>query len=356
MKVLMIGNHPSVKGGITSVITQLLRHDWEKENVDMKFIPTYIETNTSRKSLYFLISYLRIVISMIVFRPDVIHIHMSYKGSFFRKYLIHKLCKFFRRKDIIHLHGSEFYKFFEEANSSTRVRIQRLLRECNSMIVLGDEWNKKIKEIEPSVKTVVVGNTVKIPNEVANWNENNFQILFLGVLIKRKGVHNLIKAAKMMKDNGEIRKIKIVIAGSGIEEVALKKMCEEFQLDDVVEFVGWTDGQKKKDLMKQSQLLILPSYNEGLPISILEAISLGIPVIASPVGDIPTSVKNGENGFLVDPEDIEKIVNCLYLISSNRELWNKLSRNAKKLAIEKFSEEKYFLSIIECYKNILKAD
>ena len=64
---------------------------------------------------------------MMTFKPNVLHIHMSYKGSFYRKYLIHRLCKKFGKKDIIHLHGSEFKKFFEDSSSKTKVKIRTLL-------------------------------------------------------------------------------------------------------------------------------------------------------------------------------------------------------------------------------------
>lgn len=92
IKVLMIGNDSSVHGGITSVITQLLKHDWKKENVQMDFIPTYVDRNLFLKFCFFIYSYFRIKKYLKIKRPDIVHIHMSYKGSFYRAYLIHKLC------------------------------------------------------------------------------------------------------------------------------------------------------------------------------------------------------------------------------------------------------------------------
>ena len=111
MKVLMLGNDPSVKGGITSVISQLLAHDWNSEGIDMKFIPTYVETNNVRKILFFAKALRRINKELKTNKPDVVHMHMSYKGSFTRKFFLHKLCKKNNIPDIIHLHGSEFKKW-----------------------------------------------------------------------------------------------------------------------------------------------------------------------------------------------------------------------------------------------------
>ena len=83
-RVLLVGNDPSVKGGITSVITQILSHDWKSENIDMTFIPTYIETNTVNKVLYYIKAYIKIRRILKNKKIDVVHIHMSYRGSFYR--------------------------------------------------------------------------------------------------------------------------------------------------------------------------------------------------------------------------------------------------------------------------------
>ncbi len=350
MKVLMIGNHPSVKGGITSVISQLLDHDWKKDGADMKFIPTYIEAGAVKKSLYFVQSYVKILWSLMTFKPDVFHIHMSYKGSFHRKYFIHKLCKKFGKNDIIHLHGSEFKKFYEESSDKTKVKIRTLLRECDSMIVLGDEWNKRIKQIESEAKTIVVSNTVKIPQETVQWNDEGFTVLFLGVLIKRKGVHDLLNSITLLKEREALNKTKFIIAGSGIEEENLKKQCTELNIADHVEFAGWTAGQKKIDLLKQSQLLVLPSYNEGLPIAILEAISYGIPVVSTRVGDIESAVIDGQNGHLIEAGDVGGLAEAIQKIVINKDIYITMSKFARSLAEDKFSDSKYFKVVKDCYE------
>ena len=115
-RVLMVGNHPSAKGGITSVISQLLAHDWDADGIEMRFIPTYIEAGALKKSLFFAAAYVRICGEMLFHRPDVVHMHMSYKGSFRRKYLIHKLCRRFGVRDVVHLHGSEFQKWYDASD------------------------------------------------------------------------------------------------------------------------------------------------------------------------------------------------------------------------------------------------
>lgn len=354
IKVLMLGNHSSVKGGITSVIEQLRGYDWNECEVEMKFIPTYIETNNIMKISYFLVAYMRIIFCFITFRPDVVHIHMSYKGSFRRKYLIFKLCRKFNIRNIIHLHGSEFEKWFYGTDEYTRRRIKELLRESDAFIVLGNEWNHAIRKMEPTTKTVVVSNTVHMPDYRIKWNKDRVQILFLGVLIKRKGVADLIEAIKLISDQNKIGNMKFVIAGSGHQEAELKERCKIYGLDPYVTFTGWVSGREKEKLLKESQLLVLPSYNEGLPISILEAMSYGLPVIATNVGDISSAVVDKRNGYLIQPGDYKKLAECIIAIAHHQEAFASMSYESRVIAEESFSDEMYFEKLLKLYVDLKK--
>lgn len=350
IKVLMLGNHQSVKGGITSVIQQLLSYDWDSVGVEMNFIPTYIEASAAEKTVYYIDAYKNIKRFLKTDKPDVVHIHMSYKGSFYRKYAIHKLCQKKGIPDIVHLHGSEFQKWYSELNERTKNKVRTMLRECSAFIVLGEKWDSVINNIEPKTKTVVVSNTVHIPNYTVKWNDTKFQILFLGVLIKRKGVEDLIRAIGLLKENNQLSNLRFVIAGTGAEEEHLRKLAKEQQIEQWTEFAGWTDGIAKEKYLKESQALVLPSYNEGLPIAVLEAISYGMPIIATDVGDMAAAVINDRNGFLVTPGNISELADRIVRLASDKEGYMRMSRKSKEISESKFSDTSYFKEILNCYK------
>lgn len=350
-KVLMVGNHPSAKGGITSVISQLLQHDWDADGIEMTFIPTYIEAGALKKSMFFAAAYLKICSAMLFDRPDVVHMHMSYKGSFRRKYLIHKLCRRFGVRDVVHLHGSEFQKWYDASDEGMQAKIRTLLRESSAFLVLGEKWNRTIREIEPKTHTVVVSNTVHIPPARVHWDGGRKQILFLGVLIKRKGVHDLLDAVHLLVQEGRAQDMQFVIAGSGEEEHALRQQCTALGLDGCVTFAGWTDSEKKRALLEQSHLLVLPSYNEGLPIAILEAISYGMPVVSTDVGDITAAVREDENGYVVQPGDVRGLAERICRVFTSREGYQKLSEGSRALAEAEFSDTTYFEKMKQCYLN-----
>lgn len=250
--------------------------------------------------------------------------------------------------DIIHLHGSEFEKWYHNSNDRTRKYIRILLRECKRFIVLGNKWNKIVKEIEPETNTLVLGNTVHIPKYTVHWDQP-FKILYMGVLIERKGVRDLLHAVKLIKKEDVSEHIRLVIAGSGEEESNLKKICKDLGLDHVVEFAGWIAEEKKETLFRECQMLVLPSYNEGLPIAILEAISYGMPIVATNVGDVSSAVNDGNNGFLFEPGDVNQLACALSKISGDKQVYERMATNSKMIANKFFSDNLYFEKLKTIY-------
>lgn len=345
VKILMVGNDESVKGGITTVINQFKRFNWKDNNIEFKFIPTYIDKVSILKVLFFAVSYIKIFIYCLFKRPNIVHIHMSYKGSFTRAFVIQKLSLFFRIKTIVHLHGSEFKMWYDSCSDKKKNKIHRFIAKCTCFIVLGERWYKVIKKIVPTANVVILNNSINLPHKKARYNENK-TLLFLGVLIKRKGVHDLIKALRMISDNN----YQLLIAGVGEEEDNLRKMVSEYNLNDKVKFLGWVDINQKEDLLLKAQFMVLPSYNEGLPMSILEAMSYGIPILSTMVGDIPSVVENGCNGYLYNPGDIKSLSNYLNkAISMSNKLWSNMSEKSKKTVENSYSEDKYFSKMIDIY-------
>ncbi|MEM5011283.1 glycosyltransferase family 4 protein [Niallia taxi] len=355
IKVLMMGSHNSVKGGITSVITQMLNHNWDKESVEMKFLPTYVEGGAFKRIFYFLKSYIKFLTLILTYKPDLLHIHMSHNASFYRKYIIHKTCKIFGIKDVVHLHSSEFKGFYSKGSKRRKQRIRSLLKECDRVFVLGDKWNETIVQMESQAKTVVLNNTVALPKVTTNMESKTLSILFLGVLVERKGVMDLLKAADKLNKEGILGNyhVKFKIGGTGSEEEKLKQYVNSNELSDFVDFLGWVSGEGKNKFLSDSQIFVLPSYNEGLPISILEAISWGIPVVSTEVGSVNEAVINDYNGHIVRPGEVNSLTEALKRVIVDENLRLKYSENSRILAEEKFDDKYYYQAITNAYKKIL---
>ncbi len=356
IKILIVGSDSSVKGGITSVIKRFLDYDFK--NVEISLLPTYIEENSVKKINFFaksIINYLKKIKNN---EFDIAHLHMSYKGSFFRKLIIIILSKLFNKKIILHLHGSEFEVFYKKSNRVLKSMIKFAFRASDKVIVLGKNWEEIIKRIEPRADVSIFTNAVDIPEYKAKLNNNKFNILFLGVLIKRKGIYDLIDAIKILKDNGTISKFNLsfIIGGSGVEEAQIKSIINTYNLNTCINMVGWVDGTLKEKLLKESQLFVLPSYNEGLPMAILEAMSYGIPIISTNVGSIDEVVINDETGYLVSAGDKYMLSDAITKSINDISVWKKMSDNAKMKIENEFNEKNYFYSIEKLYCDLLSRD
>lgn len=352
VKVLIVGSDSSVKGGITTVINQFLNNKLPKTSID--YLPTYIEGNALKKIYFFIKNYIIFIKKCIFNEFDIAHIHMSYRGSFYRKLLILLATKIFKKKSIIHLHGSEFEVFYEKSNYLIKNLIRFTLRSCDLFVVLGENWAKIIKNIEPKTKIVVLKNSIKVPSYKVRKNTEAFNILFLGVLIKRKGIYDLIDSIKILREKNIVNKYNLIfnIAGVGKEENEIKKLIKKYDLEYCINMLGWIDGVQKEILLKNSQLFVLPSYNEGLPMAILEAMSYGIPTIATNVGSIDEVIINNVNGYLIEPGKSEEIVRCIEDIVVNSEKWTIYSENSRMKIKSEFDEVLYLEEFEKLYNEI----
>ncbi|MGN0358875.1 MAG: glycosyltransferase family 4 protein [Blautia sp.] len=343
--VCMMGSQPSVKGGMSSVVMQLLQHDWAYD-IEIRYMATHISGTVMKRCLIFAKSYVQLLF-LLIFRGekiDVLYLHMSYKGSFSRKYMIYKLAHIFKKKVILHLHGSEFQRYYDNADTGRKKRICELLEGSSRVIVLGEYWRRLIQNIAPEASIEVIPNAVAIPDNVTSWNDQSVQLLYLGVLIPRKGVQDLLDAMRILNDKGliSLRNIRLVLGGIGDEMTALQEQCRRLHIEKYVEFAGWVDGETKKRLLRTSQCLILPSYNEGLPVAILEALSYGVPVVSTDVGSIRDAVREGISGHLVSPHVPEEIAAAILDITDRKENWLRYSAQARSLAVQTFDETLFF--------------
>ena len=174
--------------------------------------------------------------------------------------------------------------------------------------------------------------------------------LFLGAIGKRKGIFDLLEVLSENK-NKLMDKMVLLIGGNG-EEKKLTDYIQENELSSWVKFVGWVNGEKKKSLLLQSNVYILPSYNEGLPLSILEAMSYQLAIISTPIGGIPEVVKEGINGYLVNPGDKTALFQSITNVLQNPEQVSTFGEGSMKL-VEPYYAENVIPKLTSVYERHL---
>lgn len=242
----------------------------------------------------------------------IVHIHTASYNSFKRSALFISLAKFFKRKVVIHIHGGGFKEYYEKNTSF----VHKNLLKCDTIIALTEYW-KKFFEGLGFENVIVVPNIVDSPTiQERKCNDGKTHILYLGLITKAKGIFDLLDVINKHKAEFD-GKIILHIGGNG-ETTLLQNIIKEHNLSNIVQFEGWVSGDKKVELLNNADVFILPSYTEGLPISILEAMSYSLPVITTPVGGIPEVVKDGENGLLFTPGDKDTLYKAIDKFAINK--------------------------------------
>ena len=132
----------------------------------------------------------------------------------------------------------------------------------------------------------------------------------------------------------------------------IKAYIREHQLESIVSYEGWIAGQKKIECLNWEDVYILPSYNEGLPIAILEAMAYHHPVISTPVGGIPEILKDGYNGRMVQPGNTECIAKAIYGYIDDKDAIKSQGENSYKV-VQPFLPKSVFASLKNIYEGLL---
>lgn len=250
----------------------------------------------------------RILISIyhIIFsKIDVVLVFASANYSFIEKGIIVKLAKLFGKKTVI---APRSGLLIDEVKNSSFFKkiVSSILRDSNVIICQGSFWQSFFhSEFKvPNNKLKVVHNWIKIEeHKTSRLNNDKVVFLFIGWIVDYKGVFDIVEAVREIDRNDFI----IYFAGGGSAYNKLIKKINKYNLRDKIIPLGWSRGEKKKELFMNSDVLIAPSHREGFPNVLLEAMTFKIPAIASDVGGVPDIINNLENGYLIKPKDIDAI-------------------------------------------------
>lgn len=305
-------------------------------NLNDKYSMVCISSHTdgiiTRKFVQAVYGLIKLLACLIKSHIDIIHIHGSDVISSKRKYIYFKIAYLFNSKLIHHFHGASFLDQFSKTSTFWRNRIIEMFEKVDVVICLSNNWGDEIKKIAPDSNIVVIPNSVKLPvltNRV--YNSGKIKILFLGLIGERKGIFDLIKVfMRLLKDGNNIE---LNIGGNG-NITELLSTVNGLGIKKHVNYLGWVSEEERDRLFRNTDIFVLPSYGEGMPMSILEAMSYGVPVISTLVGGIPELIEDGETGILVKPGDLDMLYEKINDLIQNERYRKKLGENGR-LKIEK---------------------
>jgi glycosyltransferase involved in cell wall biosynthesis len=264
----------------------------------------------------------------------IIHIHGASKGSFYRKYILFSIVhKLFNKKLIYHIHGGGFRDFYLESSVFIQKRVRYVIQSADVVICLSEKWKHFFSSAFNPKRIEIVNNMIIPPVKSDRITKRDkFQLLFLGLIGDNKGIFDLLKLIAKNRKYFD-GKLELKVAGNG-EITRLNKTISKWKVKDIVHFEGWADFEKKEQLFRSSDAFILPSYKEGLPLSILEAMSYGLPIISSKVGGIPDLIHKSRNGILIEPGNQRAIKNAIVKLMTNQDLCQNYSEKSRIAVVD----------------------
>ena len=237
-------------------------------------------------------------------RTEIVHIHTASYNSFRRSALYVSLARALGKKVVLHIHGGGFREYC----SGDEAFVRRVLSRAHRIVALSDSWQAYFSGTLGYDNVAVVHNIIAPPAVQELPPDGRIHALFLGRLCRDKGIYDLVGAVAALPEEVRCR-LTLHIGGSG-EGAEMEAAIRRAGLDGCFVMEGWVDGPKKTALLNRAHFFVLPSYVEGLPISVLEAMSHRLPVLATPVGGVPEIV-GGDNGLLVEPGDVRGLTEAL---------------------------------------------
>ena len=350
MKVLMIGVDKKAVGGMWTVVQNYLSNNKFCNEVGLKYIPTATSSSKYKKIIFSLKALYKVFGILRKENIDIVHIHMAEKGSVFREGAIAIFAKALGVKVIIHMHGASFEEWYYKQKKIMKKLIKWIINKCDIFIILGEQWRRFFETIiYDNSKINVLHNSVSVP-KYNKYDLESKEIIFLGMLIQRKGIDDLLKAISEIKNDFNDDVI-FKLYGSD-KDGNIKSKINNLGLSSIVKYSGWITDENKEECFKKAMINILPSYNEGLPMSILETMSYGIPNISSNIAAIPEAIINEENGILIEPGDIKSLGKSILQLANSKQLRKKYSDLSYERAKNMFDLENHIDNLKIIYNKI----
>ena len=344
--VLLLGPHRAAVSGVSThlnlLMDSLLGEDFELVHFQ---VGSEGRNEGAAARILRLLSSPFLLAATIVFRHvSIVHINTSLNPRAYWRDLVYLgVAKMLGARVVYQVHGGALpHQFFANSKFLTGF-LRRTLRAPHLVVVLAQIELEAYREFVPEQDVVALPNGVDcrpfagVPTVRSN-PDDPLRLVYIGRVAREKGLYETLQGLRLAHELGV--DARLVIAGNGAEETRLRRYAQALGVAPRVCFVGSVFGADKVKLLAGADVMILPSYSEGLPYALLEAMAAAVPVIATPVGAIPDVVTDGIHGFIVPPRDGKAIAEALAVLAGDRERLSWMSRACRRRIQAAFSIER----------------
>lgn len=333
--IVMIGTGLDTRGGVSAVV-RVYAEQGLLQRHGVRYIATHCDGSKWRKLRQAVGAWLAYIGLLLRGGVALVHVHSASGPSFWRKSAFVWPSFLLGVPVVLHMHGGGFMRFWQRARWPGRQALIRAVFERSAVVVaLSDQWREALQQLFPAARVRTLVNPVPVPADAAPLQGGAPTVLFMGLLAREKGVFELVEAwARVQRECPGAR---LLLGGAGEHEAALRAAARAQGVADSVHLLGWVSGDEKQRRLREAWVLALPSHAEALPMAVLEAMALGVPVVASRVGGIPLAVREGEDGLLVEPHDVPALAEALLRLLQDAELRRRMGASAREHVQQRFS-------------------
>ncbi len=278
-----------------------------------------------------------------------VHVNMAERLSLVRKSVLLAACRAMGIPVVLHLHAAQLHRAWPRFPRPLRWIVRQVFALPAACIVLGRQSaDFVVRELRvPRERVEVVINGVPQPRPANRRADGPPRLLFVGNLSGRKGVPELLQALALPPLAA--LQAQLTLVGGG-DLPHWRAMAHGLGLGQRARFEGWADQPRVGQLLSQSDALVLPSHDEGLPLAILEALAHGVPVVCTPVGEIPHVLTDGRQACFVPAGDAQALARTLAQLLADARLREDLARQGQALWREHFTLARFFERIATIHR------
>lgn len=341
-RLVMLGPAPGTRGTIAGLL-EIYREQGLFKRWPIEFVATCGEGPAATLG-----ALRKFAMLLVQERNLAVHVHAAAGRGFWREALFMALAAAARCPFILHLHGAGFERFYEDAGAPGRHALRFFLENAACVVVPCESLRTWMRGVARRAQVACVPNPVAALEAPAAARQSNV-VLFLGSLDAARGVFDVLEAVAALRP--ALPDVRLLCAGEG-ERAAVARHAESLGIADAVKFTGWVGPSGKRALLESAAVFALPSYDEALPTSLLEAMAAGLPVVASPVGGIPEVLVDGVNGFLCAPGDVATLQRLVRKLLIEPNLGARIGAAARESVRLRHAPERALARLEELYAGI----
>uniref|UniRef100_A0A832MM61 Glycosyltransferase family 1 protein n=1 Tax=Eiseniibacteriota bacterium TaxID=2212470 RepID=A0A832MM61_UNCEI len=333
-RVLLLGPALAAVSGVSTHLAQLFR-----SGLAGRFDLLHFQVGSEgrregalQKLARFLFSPLQLALVILRRRPDIVHLNTSLMPkSFWRDLAYLAVARALGRRVVYQVHGGALPADFAAGRRDWSVVLRRVLSWPDAVVLLARVELDAYRAFVPGQRLELIPNAIELEPLVSmplhGRSEGPLRLVYLGRFVRTKGVFECCDALASLAREGHA--FAFTMAGSGPEEPSLRAHVEALGLGDRVRFVGPRFGDEKIGLWRETDVFLLPTWGEGLPYALLEAMAAGAVPVATRVGAIPDVVEHEVHGMLVAPREPAAIARALARLDEDRALLRRLAEAAR---------------------------